>query len=93
MGQNARPMPATVAVRDAFASCAMLQCTLIYFIDGKPLIVPPVRILPEPRYELCVWTERGEVHFSEDAALDHVLWFGEWPRKGYLGESESPWDD
>lgn len=34
---------------------------------------------PERRYDLYVWTEKGEVHFSEDAALDHCLWFGEWP--------------
>lgn len=41
---------------------------------------------PERRYDLYVWTEKGEVHFSEDAALDHCLWFGEWPREDYYGE-------
>lgn len=82
-------MPATVAERDAGVCCAM-SCTLIYFVGGKPFVIPPYK---EKRYERIVWTRDGEVYFSEDAALDHVLWFGEWPRKGYLGESESPWDD
>lgn len=66
--------------------CAM-ECTLIIFVDGqRPMVLPVFPPMPEKRYERYVWTEKGEVHFSEDAALDHCLWFGEWPRKDYLGE-------
>lgn len=77
-----RPMPATVAERDAIAPCAM-QCTLIYFVGNKPFVIPPVRI---KRYERIIWTEKGEIFFTEDAALDHFEWFHELPRKNYFGE-------
>lgn len=83
-------MPAMVAVRDAAASCAM-QCTLIYFVGNTPFVIPPYKRVPEKRYERIIWTEKGEIYFSEDAALDHSLWFGEWPREHYFGED--PNDD
>lgn len=68
------------------AFCAM-ECTLIIFVDGqRPMVLPVFPPMPEKRYERYVWTEKGEVHFSEDAALDHCLWFGEWPREDYFGE-------
>ena len=74
--------PATVAERDAIAPCAM-QCTLIYFVGNKPFVIPPVRI---KRYERIIWTEKGDIFFTEDAALDHFEWFHELPRKNYFGE-------
>ena len=72
-------MPAIVAERDAHASCAM-QCTLIYFVGNKPFVIPPYKRVPEKRYERIIWTETGEIYVSEDAALDHCLWVGEWPK-------------
>lgn len=42
--------------------------------------------IPEKRYDLYVWTEKGEVHFSEEAALDHLTEFGVWLRDNYFGE-------
>jgi len=59
--------------------CAMMMCTLIYFVNGTPFVVAPYKPLPEKKYELYVWTERGEACFSEDAANDQALEYGLWP--------------
>ena len=38
--------------------------------------------------------EKGEVLFSEEAALDHLTEFGVWPRDNYFGEDPNePFDD
>lgn len=77
---------ATVAPAGCCAPCAM-SCTLIVFVSGrKPFVIPPYTPEPEKRYERIVWTGKGQIYFSEDAALDHHIWFGDWPRENYFGE-------
>jgi hypothetical protein len=64
-----------------------MKCTLILFVNGqKPTVIAPYIPIPEMRSELYVWTEKGEVHFTEDAAWDHYCEYDEWPRKYYYGE-------
>lgn len=59
-----------------------MECTLIIFVDGqRPMVLPVLPPMPEKRYERYVWTEKGEVHFSEEAALDHAIEYGEWPEE------------
>lgn len=47
----------------------------------------------EKRYERYVWTEKGEVYFSEEAALDHAVEYGEWPEEHIRRENpdDIPW--
>ena len=59
-------------------SAHSMQCTLIYFVGNKPFVIPPVRI---KRYERIIWTEKGEIFFTEEATLDYFEWFHELPRK------------
>ena len=59
-----------------------MECTLIIFVDGqRPMVLLVFPPMPEKRYERYVWTEKGEVHFSEEAALDHAIEYGEWPEE------------
>ena len=65
-----------------------MDCTLIIFVDGqRPMALPVFPSVPQKRYERYVWTEKGEVYFSEEAALDHAIEYGEWP------EEQVRWDD
>ena len=41
----------------------MVQCTFIFFVGNKPFVIPPVKILPEKRYERIIWTEKGEIYY------------------------------
>lgn len=78
---------ATVVPAGCCAPCAM-DCTLIIFVDGqRPMVLPVFPPVPQKRYERYVWTEKGEVYFSEEAALDHAIEYGEWP------EEQVRWDD
>ena len=45
------------------------------------MVLPVFPPMPEKRYERYVWTEKGEVYFSEEAAHDHVIEYGEWPEE------------
>lgn len=60
-------------------------------MNGMPFIVVP----ETPASKKCyVWMEKGEVLFSEEAALDHRKVFGVWPRDNYFGEDpDEPFDD
>lgn len=70
---------ATVVSAGCCAPCAM-DCTLIIFVDGqRPMVLPVFPPVPQKRYERYVWTEKGEVYFSEEAAVDHAIRYGEWP--------------
>lgn len=71
-----------------------MDCTLIIFVDGqRPMALPVFPPMPEKRYERYVWTEKGEVYFSEEAALDHAVEYGEWPEEHIRRENpdDIPW--
>ena len=56
-----------------------MDCTLIIFVDGqRPTVLPVFPPVPQKRYERYVWTEKGEVYFSEEAAVDHAIRYGKW---------------
>ena len=72
---------ATVAPAGCYTPCAM-DCTLIIFVSGRlPMVLPIMLPVPQKRYDRYAWTERGEVYFSEEAALDQVMEYGTWPRE------------
>lgn len=92
MTQTISRCGATVAPAGCCAPVPM-KCTLILFVNGqKPTVIAPYIPIPEMRSELYVWTEKGEVHFTEDAAWDHYCEYDEWPRKYYYGEDPNKSD-
>lgn len=67
-----------------------MECTLVVFVAGrKPFVIPPYTPVPEMDYELYVWTEKGKVRFSHEAAWDHYEEFGTWPP----AEEVYDWDE
>ncbi len=99
--QHNQKLPAKAAPRwclwDAAPYCAMLDARKYAFeamMNGMPFIVVPETPASKKRYERYVWMEKGEVLFSEEAALDHLTEFGVWPRDNYFGEDPNePFDD
>jgi len=99
--QHNQKLPAKAAprwcLRDAAAWCAMMDArkyALEAMMNGMPFVVVPETPGSKKRYERYVWMEKGEVLFSEEAALDHREVFGVWPRDNYFGEDPNePFDD
>lgn len=63
-------------------------------LSGMPFVIVPETPASKKRYERYVWMEKGEVYFSDDAARDHLIEFGEWPWEVDFGwVSNAPFDD
>ena len=61
-------------------------------MNGKPFIViPETAASKRKRYAPYVWMEKGEVHFSGVAFLDHLAEYGVLPRERYFdGDPNEP---
>ena len=99
--QHNQKLPAKAAprwcLRDAAAWCAMMDArkyALEAMMNGMPFVVVPETPGSKKRYERYVWMEKGEVYFSDDAARDQLIEFGEWPWEVDIGwVSDEPFDD
>ena len=61
-------------------------------MNGMPFVVIPETVSSKrKRYAPYVWMEKGEVHFSETAFLDHLAEYGVLPREhDFFGNPNDP---